>query len=169
MLENRIVMTRTFPDAFQAYEVLPINHYPAELSRILRSLSPGGTTDTQTVLLTSGIYNSAYFEHSILAQQMGVELVEVRCSTLLWVPPSECVTRASLMAATTATWLPFGAYILPFGADKGQAGHRLSVDVQVCPVVDDSGHSQLSNCAAGAIEPGRPATAHSNPHNSNCP
>jgi uncharacterized circularly permuted ATP-grasp superfamily protein len=78
VLENRIVMTRTFPDAFQAYEVLPINHYPAELSRILRSLSPRGTTDTQTVLLTPGIYNSAYFEHSFLAQQMGVELVEGR-------------------------------------------------------------------------------------------
>ncbi len=78
VLENRIVMTRTFPDAFQAYEVLPINHYPAELSRILRSLSPRGTTDTQTVLLTPGIYNSAYFEHSFLAQQMGIELVEGR-------------------------------------------------------------------------------------------
>jgi len=78
VLENRIVMTRTFPDAFQAYEVLPINHYPAELSRILRSLSPRGTTDAQTVLLTPGIYNSAYFEHSFLAQQMGVGLVEGR-------------------------------------------------------------------------------------------
>ena len=42
VLENRLVMTRTFPDAFQACEVLPVNHYPAELSRILRSLSPRG-------------------------------------------------------------------------------------------------------------------------------
>ena len=42
VIENRLVMTRTFPDAFQAYEVLPVNHYPAELSRILRSLSPRG-------------------------------------------------------------------------------------------------------------------------------
>ncbi len=78
VLENRLVMTRTLPDAFQAYEVLPVNHYPAELSRILRSLSPRGENDAQIVLLTPGIYNSAYFEHSFLAQQMGIELVEGR-------------------------------------------------------------------------------------------
>ncbi len=78
VLENRLVMTRTFPDAFQSQEVLPVNHYPAELSRILRSLSPRGEADPQIVLLTPGIYNSAYFEHSFLAQQMGVELVEGR-------------------------------------------------------------------------------------------
>src|SRR5580704_7225030 len=76
VLENRLVMMRTFPDAFQEYEVLPVNHYPAELARILRSLSPRGGDDGQIVLLTPGIYNSAYFEHSFLAQQMGIELVE---------------------------------------------------------------------------------------------
>src|SRR5271155_3562746 len=78
VLENRLVMMRTFPDAFQEYEVLPVNHYPAELARILRSLSPRGGNDAQIVLLTPGIYNSAYFEHSFLAQQMGIELVEGR-------------------------------------------------------------------------------------------
>jgi len=78
VLENRAVMMRTFPDAFQAYEVLPVNHYPAELARILRSLSPRGGDDAQIVLLTPGIFNSAYFEHSFLAQQMGIELVEGR-------------------------------------------------------------------------------------------
>ena len=78
VLENRLVMTRTFPDAFQSYEVLPVNHYPAELSRILRSLSPRGESDVEIVLLTPGIHNSAYFEHSFLAQQMGIELVEGR-------------------------------------------------------------------------------------------
>jgi uncharacterized circularly permuted ATP-grasp superfamily protein len=78
VIENRLVMTRTFPDAFQAYEVLPVNHYPAELSRILRSLSPRGESDAEMVLLTPGIHNSAYFEHSFLAQQMGIELVEGR-------------------------------------------------------------------------------------------
>src|SRR5580704_11266259 len=78
VLENRLVMKRTFPDAFQAAEVLPVNHYPSELSRILRSLSPRGGTDPQIVLLTPGIFNSAYFEHSFLAQQMGIELVEGR-------------------------------------------------------------------------------------------
>jgi uncharacterized circularly permuted ATP-grasp superfamily protein len=78
VLENRLVMTRILPDAFQACQVLPVNHYPAELSRILRSLSPRGEGEAQIVLLTPGIYNSAYFEHSFLAQQMGIELVEGR-------------------------------------------------------------------------------------------
>jgi uncharacterized circularly permuted ATP-grasp superfamily protein len=78
VLENRLVMTRTFPDAFQLHGVLPVNHYPAELSEILRGLSPRGGRDPQIVLLTPGIYNSAYFEHCFLAQQMGVELVEGR-------------------------------------------------------------------------------------------
>src|SRR5215469_16409499 len=78
VLENRQVMTRTFPEAFQSYEVLPVHHYPTELCRILRTLSPRGEANAQVVLLTPGIYNSAYFEHSFLAQQMGVELVEGR-------------------------------------------------------------------------------------------
>jgi uncharacterized circularly permuted ATP-grasp superfamily protein len=78
VLENRQTMTRTFPDAFQSYEVLPVHHYPTELCRILRSLSPRGEAQAEVVLLTPGIYNSAYFEHSFLAQQMGVELVEGR-------------------------------------------------------------------------------------------
>jgi uncharacterized circularly permuted ATP-grasp superfamily protein len=78
VLENRLVMTRTLPEAFQACEVLPVNNYPDELSRILRSLSPRGESEAQIVLLTPGIHNSAYFEHSFLAQQMGIELVEGR-------------------------------------------------------------------------------------------
>ena len=78
VLENRQVMTRTFPEAFQSYEVRPVHHYPTELCRILRMLSPRGEANAQVVLLTPGIYNSAYFEHSFLAQQMGIELVEGR-------------------------------------------------------------------------------------------
>ena len=78
VLENRLVMTRIFPEIFHACEVLPVNHYPAELWRILRSLSPRGEDDAQVVLLSPGIYNSAYFEHSFLARQMGIELVEGR-------------------------------------------------------------------------------------------
>jgi uncharacterized circularly permuted ATP-grasp superfamily protein len=77
VLENRMVMTRTFPRAFQNQQVLPIHHYPAELCQILRSLAPRAGNPV-VVVLTPGIYNSAYFEHSFLAQQMGVELVEGR-------------------------------------------------------------------------------------------
>ncbi len=58
--------------------MLPVHHYPTELCRILRTLSPRGEANAQIVLLTPGIYNSAYFEHSFLAQQMGIELVEGR-------------------------------------------------------------------------------------------
>ena len=77
VLENRLVMTRTFPGAFQRHGVLPVHHYPDELCQILRSLS-SGSSDPVIVVLTPGVFNSAYFEHSFLAQQMGVELVEGR-------------------------------------------------------------------------------------------
>lgn len=78
VLENRLVMTRTFPKIFQACEILPIDQYPLELIQILRSLAPRSDGDPTVVLLSPGIYNSAYFEHSFLAQQMGIELVEGR-------------------------------------------------------------------------------------------
>ncbi len=78
VLENRLIMIRTFPIVFQQYEVMPVDHYPTELLQILRSVSPRGGDRPNIVLLTPGIYNSAYFEHSFLAQQMGIELVEGR-------------------------------------------------------------------------------------------
>jgi uncharacterized circularly permuted ATP-grasp superfamily protein len=78
VLENRLVMRRTFPRAFEVSEVMPVDHYPSELSRILRSLSPRTGERPVIVLLTPGLYNSAYFEHSFLAQEMGIELVEGR-------------------------------------------------------------------------------------------
>ena len=78
VVENRAVMTRTFPRAFQLHEVLPVEHYPMELCQVLRSIAPHGGDNPVIVLLTPGIFNSAYFEHTFLAQQMGVELVEGR-------------------------------------------------------------------------------------------
>ena len=78
VLENRLVMRRTFPRAFEVSEVMPVDHYPAELSQILRSLSPRTGGRPVIVLLTPGLYNSAYFEHCFLAQEMGIELVEGR-------------------------------------------------------------------------------------------
>ena len=79
VLENRLVMTRTFPDAFQSYEVLPVHHYPTELvPHPAHPFAARREQRTVVVLLTPGIYNSAYFEHSFLAQQMGIELVEGR-------------------------------------------------------------------------------------------
>ncbi len=78
MLENRAVMKRTFPELFARYGVLPVEHYPQELLRTLRSVAPQGFADATVVLLTPGIYNSAYFEHTFLARQMGIEIVEGR-------------------------------------------------------------------------------------------
>jgi len=78
VLENRAVMTRTLPAVFQQYEVLPVDHYPTELLQILRSVAPRREDRPSIVLLTPGVHNSAYFEHSFLAQQMGIELVEGR-------------------------------------------------------------------------------------------
>jgi uncharacterized circularly permuted ATP-grasp superfamily protein len=78
MIENRIVERRTLPEFFARYRVRRVEHYPALLLQALRELSPRGKDDAVVVLLTPGIYNSAYFEHTFLAREMGVELAEGR-------------------------------------------------------------------------------------------
>ncbi len=78
MLTSRRVMKRTFPMLFREYDVRPIEHYTQLLLSTLRSLAPEGRPEPTIVLLTPGVYNSAYFEHTYLARQMGVELVEGR-------------------------------------------------------------------------------------------
>jgi uncharacterized circularly permuted ATP-grasp superfamily protein len=76
MLENRKMMMRLFPDLFSRYRIAPNAHYPDMLLENLRAVAPSGIDDATVVLLTPGMYNSAYFEHAFLAQQMGIELVE---------------------------------------------------------------------------------------------
>lgn len=76
MLENRKMMMRLFPELFERDRVAPVAHYPDLLLANLRDVSPSGTDAPNVVVLTPGMYNSAYFEHAFLAQQMGVELVE---------------------------------------------------------------------------------------------
>ena len=78
VLENREVMKRTFPQLFWASRVRPIEDYPGKLRATLQSLAPANIEDPKVCVLTPGSYNSAYFEHSFLAQTMGVELVEGR-------------------------------------------------------------------------------------------
>jgi uncharacterized circularly permuted ATP-grasp superfamily protein len=78
MLENRQVMKRVFPDLFMDSSILPVDDYASQLHDMLVSMSPRKVKSPEVVVLTPGIYNSAYFEHSYLAQQMGVELVEGR-------------------------------------------------------------------------------------------
>lgn len=76
VLENREVMKRTFPVAMQGMSIAPIEDYPERLLETLLDCAPTGVDRPNAVLLTPGIYNSAYFEHTFLAQQMGIELVQ---------------------------------------------------------------------------------------------
>ena len=76
MLEDRKMMMRLFPDLFARHKIAPVAHYPDLLLDMLRSVAPHGVNDPTVVVMTPGMYNSAYFEHAFLAQQMGVELVE---------------------------------------------------------------------------------------------
>lgn len=76
MLENRKMMMRLFPELFNQNRIAPVAHYPDLLLETLRASAPAATAEPTVVVLTPGMYNSAYFEHAFLAQQMGVELVE---------------------------------------------------------------------------------------------
>ncbi|HEY0293423.1 MAG TPA: circularly permuted type 2 ATP-grasp protein [Hansschlegelia sp.] len=79
MLENREVMIRLFPELFSKHRVAPVDRYADELLATLRSLAPrSSSADPNVVLLTPGVYNSAYYEHSFLADKLGIELVEGR-------------------------------------------------------------------------------------------
>ncbi|MFB0935903.1 MAG: circularly permuted type 2 ATP-grasp protein, partial [Propionivibrio sp.] len=78
MIEDRKMMMRLFPELFARNKIAPVQHYPDMLLENLRTVAPQGVGNPTVVLLTPGAYNSAYFEHTFLAQQMGVELVEGR-------------------------------------------------------------------------------------------
>jgi uncharacterized circularly permuted ATP-grasp superfamily protein len=78
MLENRQVVKRVFPELFDSAAILPVDDYPGQLHDMLVALSPRRERRPEVVVLTPGIYNSAYFEHAYLARQMGCELVEGR-------------------------------------------------------------------------------------------
>jgi len=78
MLENRLVSKRAFADVFEQHSVQPVDGYTDELAKLLKSLSPRDDDNATVVVMTPGVYNSAYFEHGFLAQRMGVPLVEGR-------------------------------------------------------------------------------------------
>lgn len=82
VLQNRLVMKRSFPQVFVASQVRPVVDYPSRLYNTLAHLAPEHISEPTIVVQTPGIYNSAYYEHSFLAQQMGVELVEGRDLTV---------------------------------------------------------------------------------------
>jgi uncharacterized circularly permuted ATP-grasp superfamily protein len=78
VIENRQTMKRTFPNLLGQYRVRPVEDYSQELLNVLRYIAPHGQQEPTVVLLTPGVYNSAYFEHSFLARSMGIEIVEGR-------------------------------------------------------------------------------------------
>jgi len=82
VLENRTVVKKAFPVFFRNYAIEPVENYPEELVTTLRYIAPNSCPNPTVVVLTPGIYNSAYFEHSFLAQRMGVQLVEGRDLTV---------------------------------------------------------------------------------------
>ncbi|WP_028022302.1 circularly permuted type 2 ATP-grasp protein [Enterovibrio calviensis] len=88
MLENRAITKRVLPELFENDDILPVDSYTSELFNTLKALSPRAVRRPEIVVLTPGIYNSAYFEHAYLAQQMGAELVE---GNDLYVGDDECV------------------------------------------------------------------------------
>lgn len=78
VLENRRAMKRSFPEIFESVGVRSVDSYPAELLKLLKFIGPPGVAEPTVVLLTPGAHNSAYFEHTYLARQMGIEIVEGR-------------------------------------------------------------------------------------------
>ncbi len=92
VLENRRVMKSTFPQLFSVLDIQPVDDYPSQLLETLLNLAPEPLSDPKVVVLTPGTYNSAYFEHSFLAQQMGTQLVE---------PPDLVVSDGYLKMRTT--------------------------------------------------------------------
>jgi uncharacterized circularly permuted ATP-grasp superfamily protein len=78
VISNRRVMAQTLPELFQQMRIQPVGEYPNRLLAALRAAAPSGVSDPVVVVLTPGVYNSAYFEHTLLARLMGIELVEGR-------------------------------------------------------------------------------------------
>ena len=101
VLENRHLMKSLFPEVFAASKVRPVSNYPLRLRDLLENLAPENVTAPRVVLLTPGIFNSAYFEHSFLAQQMGIELVEggdlVVSEGLVWMRTTQGFERVDVI------------------------------------------------------------------------
>jgi uncharacterized circularly permuted ATP-grasp superfamily protein len=101
VLQNRQVIKRTFPQVFESSRIRPVDDYPSRLRDMLEYLAPADVEAPRVVVLTPGIYNSAYFEHSFLAQQMGVEVVEGRdlvvSEGLVWMRTTKGFERVDII------------------------------------------------------------------------
>ncbi len=127
MLTNRRVMKRIFPQLFQRYGVRPIEHYTQALLSTLRSLAPEGRGEPTIVLLSPGVFNSAYFEHAYLARQMGIELVEGR----------DLVTHDNIVYMRTTTGLA------PRGRDLPSRGRRFHRSIGISHRLGSRGRRTL--------------------------
>ena len=131
MLSNRKVMKQIFPALFRKYGVRPIEQYSQALLSTLRSLAPDGRGDPTIVLLTPGVYNSAYFEHAFLARQMGIELVEGRDlvvhDNIVYMRTTSGLQRVRRDLPARGRRLPRSAGVpRRFGAGRRRAVQRLS-------------------------------------------
>jgi uncharacterized circularly permuted ATP-grasp superfamily protein len=101
VLQNRTLIKRTFPQLFESFRIRPVDDYASRLRDLLDSLAPAEIEHPRVVVLTPGVYNSAYFEHSFLAQQMGVELVEgrdlVASDGLVWMRTTKGFERVDVI------------------------------------------------------------------------
>jgi len=101
VLENRYVLKRTFPEVFEVSGVRPVDDYAGQLLDMLQHLAPDTLSQPTVAVLTPGIYNSAYFEHSFLARQMGVELVEggdlVAADGFIWMRTTKGLQRVDVL------------------------------------------------------------------------
>ena len=101
VLENRRAMARTFPEMLAAYRVRSVADYPVHLLRALQASAPAGVEDPTVVVLTPGVWNAAYFEHSLLARTMGVQLVEGRDLTCqsgtVWMRTTDGMQRVDVL------------------------------------------------------------------------
>ena len=122
MLTNRRVMKRIFPQLFRSYNVKPIEQYTQVLLGTLRSLAPEGRPEPNIVLLSPGVFNSAYFEHAYLARQMGIELVEGR----------DLVTHDNIIYMRTTSGLLHRLFISPAEIDIAVCSGRNSQPACPC-------------------------------------
>jgi uncharacterized circularly permuted ATP-grasp superfamily protein len=148
VLENREVMKRTFPQIFEGLNIRPVNDYPSRLLEVLLSLSNKASDDTQVVVLTPGPANSAYFEHSYLAMQMGVQLVEgpdlevkdgfVHMRTTQGLKPVDVIyRRIDDDFLDPLTFRPDSMLGVPGLMEAYRAGHVAIANAPGCGVADD--------------------------------
>ena len=148
VLQNRVLMKRTFPQVFESSRIRPVDDYPSRLRDMLESMSAPGVESPRVVVLTPGVHNSAYFEHSFLAQQMGVELVEGRdlvvSEGFVWMRTTKGFERVDVIYRRIdddfldpKTFRSDSALGVPGLMDVYRAGHVTLVNAPGTGVADD--------------------------------